>query len=664
VIKVYYIKLAGDLRVYKELINVNGERIEEGDAQFEAYRDEFTIRLIDKTGVSPQPHVTTIRNGDYVDFPIEDITKVKEPGALILEEIDIPDGFELIEIIDPIFWKETVDAQGRPTYSGVTTVLNRVSGTPTIGDGVIRVMKYIVHEGRMVKGPEYDKDFEIQVTNVSGRKRMDAPGVGSGAEIVIDVKSIADGIGWFIEGAVTGVIEGEYIAKLTDAEGNELIFHSDAELNDIIIDGLEPDGAYTLELILKTDTDLTLLYSREVMFDDGFSLLSVSFTRYGQSYADQHGGFSEADISDRDDLYDDYDADGYSGADADIDEEMGVDAGSHSDYESDSDFSYASGSGLTVNLEDIAFYIEGGVSGLEGIKPFNEDDSVSLFGVDDIEDELYERYAGFVTANDPKGLRFDKLTKNAYLVKEIGHPVDFRIYGMGLCETDFTISELEGKGIDGIIVEVDPEAPGQIVVVLNEYDRKDRYSLTVKYIASNTEVEELRERMGDKLVSDMYSHSYNARILFGGRTFSFSRAVLEIKGADYSLYGAEDIVIGSVIYGIDELARVLSGGFGNGDVVVNLYYTRSEWIEDPIPVPPSNPDPIIPVIIPEPPVPLAPLPKPAEVADIIDDEVPLGNLPNTGIIGIGVNGVEMICFILTGLLGLLYGKSKKSKRLR
>ena len=654
-----------DLIVYKVLLDEDGRIISE-DPGDSVYNDYFELKLTDATGEGVRVTETTIRNTESVSFPIYDTSKLSEE-TVSLTELNMAENNEkyvLVEIL-PIEWNVV---EG----SYVTTVVNQVKGTPTEPyPGEIKTVKYIIYQGRLIDNEEVNQKFEITVEGA-------VPSEPTGS-VVVDVQSFIEGIGIFndffeletLEGAET--VDGTIVAEITGLTPVE----SDEDNNDIVIDGLSLYTTYELTVKLVSDEaiDKVLFYEPELIFTgdeesgpeyyvsfepekgeipawDGpggeppamrrieisEETLPFSARAVGGSIeaSDEEGDIGnpgednyedvisdntnndQVDITNESDADTDADNDGDADVDVDVDADVDVDVEADIDA-GDTDTVVESVTMIRVydySISHLALYLNGGVEG--------------VFRGEYDEEETLDKRVKSVTANDPNGVFFTELYPVMYNVTETSwNAPDFSFYGMKLGGTVESMTDI-GR-INGI--EADPTEIGAVVIVFNRYTPQVYYKLTVNYYANG------------RLVS---------KDLYGEVTIGF------LESDSYAVEYPATIIVGRFVYTFNHSTGILEGTFAEGDVVVDLYYTRNnpddgdgDGDREPEPPPIDIPDGPTPPLGPMTPDVILP---PDEVV-IKEEETPLGNLPQTGTTG--VSGLSLLGLGLSGLIGTFVTKKKK-----
>ncbi|MCL1808768.1 MAG: Cna B-type domain-containing protein, partial [Clostridiales bacterium] len=500
----------GTLTVNKVLLDVNGLIIDEGHPDFEKHQDvEFTIQLADSTNPEIGTAITrqNVSNMGSVSFFVSDTKRASE---LELSEINIPEGYELEEIIQPIHWSNG---------NGVTTVVNRVQGEPTVVEpGSVRVVKYIVYQGELINTSNVNRVFDVSIST-----QENAFGT-----VVVDVQAIEEGIEEFYDNSTnTGegeFVEGNVVAVLY-SEGTK-IYEEVSDGSDIEFSGLQQGKPYDVKIMLRDlelEEDITI-------FEDTIEFTSHLTYRVG--FAESRGmpepEAGTATLNDGEELPDDAslndgdddadgnygDGDGNSTSDSTSDGTLGDDdenegivgdgdesgdaAGSDGDSALGSDSEVADSDGEDTDSVDSAS--DEAVNADSGDENVTSDESsdepkarFAWFAVSKVYAATYipneeliefmmanissaytnevgsigaaERFSGKVTANDPNGLFIDNLRQGMYVVTETGIPTNFKFYGMKLGNTDLSMSGL--GPINGISVEVG--ISGAVVVIFNEY---------------------------------------------------------------------------------------------------------------------------------------------------------------------------------------------------
>ena len=636
IIRVYYISLEGDLTIHKVLLDVNGLIVAEDNPAF----PDFTIRLEDPNNEEAPVSTQPIRNAGAIVFPIADVSDVDQ---VKVSEIQIPENYELVEIL-PIHWDG-----GR----GVTTVINRIKGDPILeGPGMLRVVKYIVYQGMLYMDQEEvgGKPFDVTITPQTEEYDEET------GTIIVDIEgilTIIDNLTESMEGIDEDALGVSIVTILTGGEFDET---EETIFFDAVFEkgGLALDTAYHLEIQIRDAEGnmLEVLYGEDVEFRTGSgSVYTLTYT--AGDYAPIQTRSASAPL-----IFDEEETDGEHRGGGAAGDQGGEAIENLTDEAAENPDKATAGDqdGETAESQD------GGedtiVKSLTVIRQIYQ---LSAGYLSDLIGSIYTgifngEYSGDIVigyrsatadqgtvyANDPEGLEFANLTDGVvYTVREATENlVDFSLYGMKLGDEERQMTDTNGNRVTFLDVEV--SEAGALVVIFNEFNKAPRYTLTVNYYANG------------RLVS---------KDLYGGETWGF------LAGDSYEVAYPATIAVDRLVYAFDRSTGALEGSFEEGDVTVNLYYTRNNPVEeeDTGSTTPTSDTPAPPVTIPDTPTPLAPMDPLPEIilprdTDIIieDEESPLGNLPKTGTAG--VSGLGLIGLGLSGLFGLIATKKKQEDK--
>ena len=263
-----------------------------------------------------------------------------------------------------------------------------------------------------------------------------------------------------------------------------------------------------------------------------------------------------------------------------------------------------------------------------------------------VEDEEIFPLIGYVPANDPDGLLFDEIGAGVYLVAETDTPPGFGFCGIHLGNSREPMAD-DGLLGDNLRIDLDGET-GQTVTVFNKFSEiieQPRYKLTVIYYYYVNGA--LQSRLTETVD--------------GGDHYLTGQAYGPVDAPDKRIAGDRHTYTFDPIRTTDSL----NGVFEDKDVVVHVHYVRTFTVvheEEPVvtgsnPIPAREPE----IVIEDDPAPLAELSdvvvQEPEDFTIVDEEAPIGSLPQTGTMG--VSGLGLISLGLGGLISLIATKKKK-----
>jgi LPXTG-motif cell wall-anchored protein len=587
----------GKLTVYKILLDVDGNVIDEDHEDYELRRESsFSLKLTDKTD-NDKGVTTTVKSvliNDSVVFNVNDIYNVYTKDIIAIEEIDIDEAYELVEIL-PIYW------EGK---TGVTTVFNRVLGRPNIDDNELRVVKYVVRNGERVKGDTVnDEEFGITLTSVD----TDATGT-----IIIDLNAVVEANAGFFGGLIDGFDIANISAILSEGDPDSDLPGLTGDDGEIVFAGLALETPYFLRVMVELPYEV-IEVSEWVVFTDKITcLISLDFeVLEGEPILYYPVIGYEPDPEKP--IYDDTEP-----------EYLGDDENGDPIYSEPELLGYEDDLSKPIYGEPEA---NGYEEVIECLITADYRDDISVFSA-----------TGKVKPNDQAGLLFSDLRSGRYTVKETDIPKDFSFYGMKLGNASDEM--LHDEVLD---VEVPMDEAGALVVVFNEYERSFR--LIVKYYAAGNIQGDLTKYFRGYVTGDS--------VLIQGL----------IDGIDITP-GA--ITVDGYVYTYSSGDRGITVTFVDGDIIVNLYYTRSsQWDDDADNDTDSDSDtdsdtdtPT--VTIPDAPTPLAPRPDPLPAPIVIPDEdVPLSDLPKTN--SSGINGLGLISAGLAGLIGSTIRRKRRNE---
>jgi LPXTG-motif cell wall-anchored protein/uncharacterized repeat protein (TIGR02543 family) len=226
----------GALTVYKVLLDVNGNIINSENSQYADYG--FAVTLTDRTGAEEADVTRWIRHGESANYPVNDAALAASNASLVTlaEDLGQMDGIELVEIL-PIHWNGDGTAQ--------TTVVNKVIGPPDIDRNDIRVVKYIVYQGRLINDARTENQgFGVALTPLDdgiGRVMIDVPAIG---DAVYDFNLTLDyGDDETSVATVVAVVSGGGLEEAIrlDSEGYQWI----------VFEGLKVGAVYNIEVFFS-----------------------------------------------------------------------------------------------------------------------------------------------------------------------------------------------------------------------------------------------------------------------------------------------------------------------------------------------------------------------------------------------------------------------------
>ena len=635
----------GELTVYKVLLDVDGNIIDENHEDYYQHIETFfNVKLTDNTDSDIGEVVETkgVQNDDSVVFDVNDVLN---SGQLLLEEVDIGEGYELVEIL-PIYWSGN---------QGVTTVVNRVFGNPNIEPGQIRVVKYVVHQGRLLTDNSTVNATEFGVT-AGTRDAANASGT-----IIIETESIIEAIAEYFREAETEFDSGIITAVLSggDLDGDLIEAFEDAE--EIEFSGMSMNTTYLLQIVYsdeQREIEEIVFFEEYVTFTDNIicnvsaefieaevvpnfvGISSAGFAQGAPLYGDVFMGYEQGEpiygeviigYEQGDPIYGEviigyeqgdpiYDIVGYDEEGEAIYDIVGSEQGDPIYGEGIVDYEQGDpiyGEGIVGYEQGDPFYSEG-IVGYEPGAPISISPAAGVLSPEEEGESGYDLVlvysgevgfgnvaaSGTVRPNDETGLLFEELPYGLYQITEPedGIPVDFSFYGMKLGN-----AEKMERGNNGLEVYTS-DGEGSVVIIFNEYGRTFR--LIVQYYANGV----LQSAM--TTVTPGYATD-DTELINGPNT----------------------ITVGGLVYSYNSGARGTTVTFVDGDITVQLYYTRTTTPGDPgdpgddpyiSTTRIGDPEPPLSEYIPEPDVPLADLPPVEEDLVIVEEDVPLSMMPQTG----------------------------------